>query len=485
MDFSKLSREEKIAKIKELQSKKQAESAPIIGASPEEPSKLKQAAKGATGFAMGVAEGLNPLALPRAAETVVRAFGEDADPSKSLIGRVGERLEKASKKAVVPEFNVAQIASGTRTAFRKPFNWDKPIVELFNQEMKAQKDFESQLPENSKKAGEIITAVVSVGAAGKDIIKAASRAVPGGTKALEKGARTAAFQSIKPIGKAGKKLAADPQRVQAIGKQLLDDGIVTAGSSFKDILKKTKGKLDEYGEVIGHYAKSADDALARDSSVRGVLVDNVTNRVQNQVIPELIESGASDVAEQVSKWLSGNLKAAGPSGELSFKQAQKIKKVLDGTKAKFKASSDSVSHDAFQDVYRILNDEIETGIAQALTKAGSKEEIGQFMKAKDAYRNLKDAERFLEDTVGRMANNRMFSLTDYIAAVAAGGADGGVMQKGALSALMATANRAARMKGNQVTAATLSGLAAPITKQRAVPAIGAINALMRSQQERP
>lgn len=453
--------------------------------------------KGAAGVFMGVSEIANPFSIPGGVERLGRGAYKYATTPKSFF----ESIREADKEAKIPMFTMREVApyirAGGEATIEKGLDLvtGQNIAQPFEEKIAEQKEAQERVQgdpivEGAQDATEIAAGVFALANLAKTGLKATKFG-----KKLQKSAKAAAddtaFQVLKPSGKYGKKIAGSP-RAQEIGDQLLKDKIVTAGASFKDVLGRTQKKLDEYGKVIGHFAENADAARARDSSIRGVMIDEVIEKVNNKVIPKLIESGAADTAEQLSNWMIKNLKLAGPSGEISFAQAQQIKGTLGKTKAKFNAANDSISADAFQDLYHTLNESIENGIESGLKKFGSAEDIKQFTDAKVSYRNLKDAEKFIEDTVGRMSNNRMFSLTDYIAGSAGPNLlkDAATAPEKAAAAFAAsTLNKGLRSRGNQVQASffntiqnALSGR--PEGDQAIIDVLRAINAQKGIQEKK-
>jgi hypothetical protein len=430
---------------------------------------LMKAGKNVLGFAQGASEVLNPAAIPHGIETLARTAITSLNPRNKGLAAT---LQESSQEAWIPKGNVGQLAAGARTLARMPVNMDKPIAEIYNQEIASQKAYEDALPEGAKKAGEYTAMAVSLGSALKDVGRGAKLA-----PAAERAANKSAVLSLKPSGAVGKKLLTNERRVEQLGKTLRDEKIVTAGASYKDILKRTAEKLDNYGEEIGHFSKSADAAIARDSSIRGISVADVAKRAENSIIPELIQNGKADVAKQVSDWVSGNLKAAaGEAGEIGFKQMQNIKTTLAKTKGKFDAARDTNSSEAFQDLWNVLNDAHEEGISVALSKAGSADDIKSFMKAKETYRDLKDAEKYIKETVGRMDANRAISPSDYFAGGSAlvGGAATAGVPGAALAIPAAIANRVIRTRGNQLATGFYGSVANQLKEPiRKIPAIGA------------
>lgn len=428
------------------------------------------------GIAEGVAESLNPLTIPRSLEVLARAPFQKVEQAPAtfagMLQTAGQKLGAAEKKAVLPSGDVGQIAAVLRTAGRLPANLDRPIKDVFKEESAAQKEYEKSIPSWAKPVGGFIGSAASILSAMAPLSKAA-----GLGPAAEKMASKAAVQSLKPSGKAGKQLLSNERRVAQLGKTLRDEKIVTAGASYKDIMKRVADRLDKYGEEIGHFSKVADDAVARDSSIRGVVVDDIMDRVNKSMIPQLVQEGRADVAKQVSDWVNGNLRgAAGEAKEIGFKQMQAIKTTLAKTKSKFNAVNDTNSSEAFQDLWNILNEAHESGIDDALKKAGSTDDIKQFLKAKETYRDLKDAEKYIGDTVGRISTNRFISPTDYIAGST--GAIGGAAAAGvpgAIAALpLAVGNRVLRTRGNQLAAGFFGSIADQANRAiRPIPAAAA------------
>lgn len=462
----------------------------------EAPANLSRLGKAGIGFSVGMAESLNPLSIPHGLEVLGRAaLGETADPKKGFFGRVSERLSKADKHAVIPNVGVDDIAAGTRTVARVAMNPASFLnaPKIFEEEKKSQEDFnKNYLPEGSKKVGEVTGGLLSLGLLAKDVASLAN--IGGKAGGL---AESTAFQSLRPIKGVAQRIQ-DEGRAQIIGRQLLDDKIIGPGTSWKTMLARTEDKLDEYGQIIGHYADTADKAVARDSSIRGVLVDDLIGTIENNVVPKLIEDGKSDVARSVLNWATDNLKAAGPTGELGYRQTNKILKTLRETKAKFDATRDTPTSEAFQDIYRLLNEQRVNGIEAALQKGGSVEEIGTFLKAKDSYRNLSDVSKILEKTVAGKTSNRWPSLTDYkaggtggimgtvIGAAAGGPVGGGIGGAVGLSATIA--NKIARERGSQASAFILNKLSKIGNGGVKVPdaeAIGAFNFFMNSMTDKP
>ena len=421
---------------------------------------VSAAVKVPLGFAVGIAEGMNPLAIPRTVETAVRSLREESDPQKGFFGRLAERFGKAEAKSVIPKMNVDQIAAGTRTGIdvvANLFSGNVPTVKeigkTFELEKKSQQNFNDMLVSpGAKTAGEVLTGVASLGSLAKDVASGV-----GLLKKTQGFANEAAVSALKP-SKAAYKILSSEKRIQPLGAELNAEGVPGLGISWKSMASKVSEKLDEWGKKVGHFGESADKAVARDSSIRGVLVDGMASDVSNKLVPQLVADGKADVARAISDWVETNLKAAGPGGEIGFTQAQRIKNTLQATKAKFGTANDTAMENGFQDLYRVLNDHIENGIETALKKAGSSEELSQFLEAKQKYGLYKKAGDILNNTVASKDANRLFSLSDHIVGTGTGAAE--MVRSGpkgvAIGLAGAIANKLLRERGNQALAGLLN-----------------------------
>lgn len=435
-------------------------------------SNLKKAGKAVAGFGSGVAEMVNPLSAPHGLETLAKTPFQE--------GSVLEKLNKAEESPhIFEKGDISQISALANTAVKGLYGTimgDKtPIGDIYDREvLKEQSGNADPIYSPAKKVGEATTGLISLAGLAKDAIQLAPK-LP---EAVQSAANSAAYSALKPLGKMVDKVAGQ-NRVDAIGEQLLKDKIITSGASFKDILSRTEAKLKDYGEEIGYFAKTADKAREGDSSIRGIPLAQLKSDISSKVIQPLLEDPSTEgIAKEVSDW-TNKLKASEKTGdELSFQQAQKMKGTLDQLKAKFGTANDTLSKDAFQQVYGILNSHMESGINNALKTAAPEIKNG-FKEAKTAYRNLSDAEEAIAHTVASQNKNRFFSLSDYIAATTAATA-GAVHSTPATIALGvggAAANKLLRSYGNQAQASFFNSIAKnPNEIKVARDIIGSINA---------
>lgn len=283
---------------------------------------------------------------------------------------------------------------------------------------------------------------------------------------LKEMAAKKATQATKPMDAFGLQIIKEGRDVP-IGQTLLNEGIISneAGipSTRTTMLKKVEEKIKETGKAIGYYAEQADKAVARDSSLRGVSMEEFTNEVIKNVVNPLEQKGLTAEASNVTRYLN-SLKKVHGNDDVSFSLAQEIKGALKD-KAKFKNTSNTFLSDAYGDVYGILNGKIKSGVNEAFSKAAPELNNG-FEKALSTDHDLFDARRLLQTSTAREANNNAVRPMDALfgsagmitaAALSHGGASSILPVIG--GATLGVGNHINRSIGNQVIATGLNGFA--------------------------
>lgn len=416
--------------------------------------------KFAEGAVTGYADMMNPLQVPHFAETLAKMPFQNPKEGES-------RLEAASK---APHFfqplDIKQLDTLGNTAVKGLYGAitgnKTSIGDIYDKEVA---NYDKAMANPDVSSGNTTGQVLAFGQNAAGFAKDVFKAVPKLTKA----AYNKAFEALKPTGKYADKIISSG-RAPEIGKEMIDNNILTAGATYKDMLSRTQQALSNIGEKIGYFAKTADKAVGADSSLRGVSVGKLTKDIESKIVGPLSEQNSSTAAKNVQNWVE-ELKANTGGQDLSFERAQKIKTALGQEKAKFQSTNDSVLTDAYQDIYSVLNKHIEDGIDVALKKAAP-EITNEFKSAKKSFQNLSDAERFLNRTVAAQAKNRGPSLTDYGAGISgssilsgigmhANGVPGAILGAG-MGLGAGVLNKLARTRGNQVVAAGLNTLAKTI-----------------------
>jgi hypothetical protein len=434
----------------------------------EPTSKLAQNVKDVAG---GVYEGglefahslANPVNVVSGLETTGRIAGKIFLPSdkpankpsdlfRSLFGGVKE----AAEETVVKPWNIKDTAGFVNAIGQKVSGETSnvPFTELVQQNQQyfnsPEMEDRSPLEQNVARGTEGALALASlirgvaptaIGAAGGVV-----KQIPKVGGALEKIAATKAVEALKPIGAYFNKVAQQKGRVERIGQTMIKEGVLSGNTppSWKTMQSRIKESLDENGKIIGDYVKRADTAVERDGAIRAVSREQIASEVENNIIGPLKEINAQGPAKEVEAWVKGLREQGGQ--DMSFKRAQEMKGFVGKEKARYKQAGDDTSRAAFDEVYGILNKHITDGIETALVKASPETNIAEFIKAKEAYRDLSDAKKFIDMTVARDSKNRMFTLTDYISGSIGATSGGGFIP----AVLTMGVNKVLRTRGNQL-----------------------------------
>lgn len=173
--------QEKLKRLRFLQLKKkkaEAEATERNRASLESDAAKLEAIPGAIGgAAVGIAEAVNPLQIPRAVETLGRAgYGavmDDRGPEEGYLDFLGRQLGEASASAVSPDLSIRRIAPDVRTGITKAIeegldlatgqDLARPYLDIQKEEIKSQEGL-SNIPgfEAGEITGEIGTAAASL-----------------------------------------------------------------------------------------------------------------------------------------------------------------------------------------------------------------------------------------------------------------------------------------------------------------------------------
>lgn len=286
----------------------------------------------------------------------------------------------------------------------------------------------------------------------------------GVAKGIQKGGeyfkRLGQEKAVKAVGamkKDFKNLGED--KVNELGRQLLDDEIVTPLSRPKEIAERLNKKIGETSSDLQGQLSKADEVFNRPEGfnmenatteqinafnrgqlstkqIRDGLIDDL--RKSYQGVPE--EELAPAIAK-VDTWLKDKPEY------MSVSELQQLKTGLNNflKKSDFYSPQPSIAKEGLLSVRRGAKEAIENKANAAADIMG---EAGGGIKATNKkLGNYLEAQDLVDDAIGRDAANRSISLTDTIWG-AAGGTVGGI--PGAIAST--AANKVGRMYGNSVMA---------------------------------
>jgi hypothetical protein len=251
-----------------------------------------------------------------------------------------------------------------------------------------------------------------------------------------------------------------PERVQRLGRTLLDQELVGKGSVEIDAVRKVAGK------GVGQALQAADDEVAASTVDLAKVLETgridvktpfdlkgFVRRGREEVLKEIAGDPAlATEANEVRKLLDGYENYS--EGFATFQEANRLKSNL-AKRVNFRTDSD-LKKQWVAKLRGILDDEIETQVGAT---AGP-ETIEAFRTAKATYGDLAEAKKIARHAERRGSGNRSVSLTDYLAGI--GGAttgNAGALLSTARGIGFSAVNNWGRTKGSAVMAAALDSLA--------------------------
>jgi hypothetical protein len=270
-------------------------------------------------------------------------------------------------------------------------------------------------------------------------------------KGLKGFAETRAFKALGGLKKANEE-AMKKGNLKSIGRQMLDEGVVTPLASketmagrVSDLVRRQADSLDEElsavltGKGIGPEQKLIlEKAKFSPKEAAEILKSQI--RAQYSELPEKVLNSRLQL---VDDWLS-------KPGSMNIKQAQNFKTQMQkfiNDKSYWKENPNA-SQETLMGIRRAVKEGIEDN-ADAYAFAAGKDG-GTIKNINQQLGNSLQADDILADRLSRDASNRSLSLTDYLAGIA-GNAGGGPigMVKGMAAA---GANKLGREYGNNVMA---------------------------------
>lgn len=253
------------------------------------------------------------------------------------------------------------------------------------------------------------------------------------------------------------------ERINEIGRVMLDRGLLKPGYSFDDIVEAaTKLKATE-GENIGAMLKE----LATIESGKG-LQKATREQLGDAVKGDLTQPSSLPGVEddnQIIGQLVDRFKSAEGGKDLGVTDLQALKEQIgDLINWKRIPGSDVPVKEKF---YRSLYDKVKNELENRAESISKDVGLKAYTGSKSAYRAASDIEKISADRSLRESANRFLSPTDYLTGgmgAAAGFASGddieGRLKNAAIGGSLALANKAARLYGNPIVAHTADKIGA-------------------------
>lgn len=269
--------------------------------------------------------------------------------------------------------------------------------------------------------------------------------------AYERAAKATGADILKP----SRQIERMPGGRQAYGKDVLKQGIVTAGKTVPEIAEEATKQEDKYGKAIGKIYQRLD--AIEGGEVPQDFMGKLIQKLYADVIAPLRKTAAkSAMADRIEQAYVGKLAQMVEDGyKPSFSQLHDEMRGL-GELAYTPTGIDKPMNEQLQKVQRIMRGAMQKQAGQ--TEAGA-DLLDALKAANRKYSVATQAAQTAKEKTTRMASNRQISLSDYIAGsggLAGGAAIGGGVGGAIGAAGLALLNKVARERGPQVAASMLN-----------------------------
>lgn len=318
---------------------------------------------------------------------------------------------------------------------------------------------------------------------------------------LKEYAQLKAFKSSGAMLKDYRK-AAERGRIGQMGQEMIDQGLVKAGSTFEDVAQKSSELKQKAGKVIGDTYQAASQKLENPEFLRSLspaqltLIEK-TNLNSIEFAKELgdrfsVELKGKAGSKSALNAVQNTLEELSANGKLSnMSQIQDFKEGLDDAiKYNYELSKEPLTKQYLFKIRDYLKDKIQDRIG-ALDQVLGSDSLESLKEANKQYGTWAEISRISKDRVHRENANRFKSLTDTIAGVGGAGAGAvtggllkgdleGTVKGAALGAGLGLLSKGSRLYGNPllVQGASKLGSALGAIPQPATRAVSATSGLL-------
>lgn len=324
----------------------------------------------------------------------------------------------------------------------------------------------------------------AVGKAAKGI-KAASRAlgVTGKMAEVTKSAaskltRLSRKQAFKSAGAMLKDFRKQSDRVEELGKRLIDEDLIKAGDDVKKIAQRAGDKLEEVDEIAKGFRGQVSD------NITTVDFNNITENIRKKVNASLSGKIGKKKALELA---NDTLDEIAEIGTGSFQEIIEKRREIDELINYGKRAQDlPINQKVYKTIRDSLNDQAENILKVADAQNGT-DLAKQFRDINKRYSEIITIKDIADDKAAREAANRFLSLGDRItggAGIVTGAAAGGTVGSVIGGAALAGAARLARTRGGSAAARFLNLTANAVNK--APDALGKYsNILIKASEASP
>lgn len=317
---------------------------------------------------------------------------------------------------------------------------------------------------------------VAGGAAGYGLAKTVGA---GASSALSGFAESKAYKAAGAMLKDFRSaFSKDPQKINELGRTMLDNGLVKMGDDVSSIAQKSEGLRRETGQKIGEVYDKVLSSITSPENQANITPEMQINIQSAGFHPEAQADEMKSIIAQKLKGQPGSTNAVAKANQvidelavngnhITPQRALELKGSVDHMINWSKKSQDlPIEQDALKEVRGYIQNKLNNQVG-ALDQALGSKDSQELVRLNKLYGNVSTVANISRDRALREGANRSFGLTDTIAGGA--GVGGGAMISGAMGhgpglgaliggAALGAGNKIARTYGNSALATGANAL---------------------------
>lgn len=271
-------------------------------------------------------------------------------------------------------------------------------------------------------------------------------------------------------------------RLDEMGQFALDNGIVKAGDTVKDVAKKADSFRQNAGEQLDEVYKKAKSSAVNVDGVttefNGFNPSQAKEEILSAVSDKLGDSPNKAKAMSTVRKYMGQLERDYGDQVIDPKKANDIKTAVDKeiNYARSPLTKNPAAEEGYSVLRNYINDAVKSHVEQVGAASGDPELAQKLLEANKNYGNAKQFQSMAEDRIARENANKMLGLTDTIAGTggaaigyAAGEHHNGHGLEGAAAGFMAGMAHKTVGKYAPAAMASMANKASPILGRTVVP----------------
>ena len=202
---------------------------------------------------------------------------------------------------------------------------------------------------------------------------------------------------IESLGKSPEDRA---QKLQSLWDYLGEEKI--KGLTITDLKKEVSGLREEVGPKIGNLIKSLDEVASK-NSLETPSASNMLSRIEelkNNLLSGPLQKATANTIEDALQTIEKNSTREGNLANVSFEDAQKLKKAFQG-EANWRTDASDNLNNVRKQIAGIVRDEFDIAAQNVATNSGNVKLVKDFTDYKNIYGLAKD----LETPLGRATGN--------------------------------------------------------------------------------